>query len=289
MKRSLLIIAISVISLLVFTSCARGGLSEMVPTPAPIPAPPSAPPMEIVPSAPEEVYKEGGAGVLPSTPEERMIVRTGNMSLVVEDVVNARDKIAQLATRLGGWVVSSNIYGEEEELTGWISIRVPDETFDQAFTELRGLAVRVTSESTNSEDVTEEYVDLQSRLRNAEATESEYLALLEKATKVEDALNVYQALTQIRYEIEQIKGRMQYLERTSAMSLISVDLKPVATAKPLVSPTWSAREAAKSAVRGLTAFGQGLATAAIGAGIFSPIWGTIIGVLYWRRRRKRKV
>jgi hypothetical protein len=203
-------------------------------------------------------------------------------------VVDARDSIAQLAARLGGWVVSSQISGEEEEIRGWISIRVPDGTFDQASAELRGLAVRVTSESTSSEDITEEYVDLQSRLKNAEATESQYLALLEKATTVEDALKVYAALTQIRYEIEQIKGRMQYLERTSAMSLISVNLKPVATAKPLVSPTWSAREAFKSAVRGLTAFGQGLGTAAIGAAIFSPIWGTILGVLYWRRRRKRK-
>ena len=286
MKRVLLIIAISVISLLVFTSCARGGVSEVMPG---VPMPPSV--IEAPPPAPSiaPVPEEGKGVVLPSMPEERMIIRTGDMSLVVEDVVDARDKIAQLATRLGGWVVSSSIYGEEEELTGWISIRVPDETFDQAFTELRGLAVRVTSESTSSEDITEEYVDLQSRLKNAEATESEYLVLLEKATKVEDALQVYQALTQIRYEIEQIKGRMQYLERTSAMSLISVNLRPVATAKPLVSPAWSAREAAKSAIRGLTAFGQGLGTAAIGAAIFSPIWGTILGVILWRRRRKRKV
>jgi hypothetical protein len=290
MKR-LLIIAISVISLLVFTSCAGGGVSEVMPgrpepTPTPVPAPT---PVPSAPAVPEEGYYEEGKGVvLPSMPEERMIVRTGDMSLVVEDVVDVRDKIAQLATRLGGWVVGSSIYGEEEELTGWISIRVPDETFDQAFAELRGLAVRVTSESTRSEDITEEYVDLQSRLKNAEATESQYLALLEKAVEVEDALRVYEALTQIRYEIEQIKGRMQYLERTSAMSLISVNLEPVATAKPLVSPRWSAREAFKSAVRGLTAFGQGLATAAIGAAIFSPIWGTILGVILWRRRRKRK-
>ena len=296
MKRLIMIIGLLLaVCLLVFTSCAGGGLTEEMPgTPMP-------PPMITVPSAPEEgyrepemlpmpeeVYKEGGAGVLPSTPEERMIIRTGDMSLVVEDVVDVRDKIAQLATRLGGWVVGSSIYGEEEELTGWISIRVPDETFDQAFAELRGLAVRVTSESTSSEDITEEYVDLQSRLKNAEATESQYLALLEKAITVEDALKVYGALTQIRYEIEQIKGRMQYLERTSAMSLISVNLKPVATAKPLIRPGWSARETFKSAVRGLTTFGQGLGTAAIGAAIFSPIWGTIIGVLYWRRRRKRK-
>ncbi|UCC91030.1 MAG: DUF4349 domain-containing protein, partial [Dehalococcoidia bacterium] len=156
------------------------------------------------------------------------------------------------------------------------------------FAELRALAVRVTSESTSSEDITEEYIDLQSRLKNAEATESQYLALLEKAEEIEDILRIYESLSWIRYEIEQIKGRMQYLERISAMSLISIDLKPAATAAPLVRPGWSASEALKSAIRGLTTFGQGLGTAAIGAAIFSPIWGTILGVLYWRRRRKRK-
>jgi len=290
MKRLILIIGLLLaVCLPVLTSCAGGIPAEEMPG---VPMPPSVietpPPAPSIAPAPEEAYKEGGTVVLPSTPEERMIVRTGDMSMVVEDVVDARDSIARLAARLGGWVVSSQISGEEEEMRGWISIRVPDETFDQALAELRGLAVRVTSESTSSQDITEEYVDLQSRLKNAEATESQYLALLEKAVTVEDSLKVYQALTQIRYEIEQIKGRMQYLERTSAMSLISVNLKPVATAKPLVSPTWSAREAFKSAVRGLTTFGQGLGTAAIGAAIFSPIWGTILGVLYWRRRRKRK-
>jgi len=289
MKRlKLITVAILVICPLVFTSCAGGRVGEVMPSPVPTPAP-MPPPREIVPSVPEEGYTSIPAPTITlPTPEERMIVRTGDMSLIVKDVVKTRDEIAQLAVRLGGWVVSSNIYGEEEEIIGYISIRVPADKFDQTITELRGLAVRVISESTSSEDITEEYVDLQSRLRNAEATETEYLALLEKAVKVEDALKVYEALTQIRYEIEQIKGRMQYLERTTAMGLISVSLEPVATVKPLVSPAWSAREAAKSAIRGLTTFGQGLATAIIGAAIFSPIWGTILGVLLWRRRRKRK-
>jgi hypothetical protein len=290
MKKLLIVVAILVICPLALTACAGGApagvpdMTETAPPPA-IEMPPVAP--SIAPE-PAPSYKEPGAGELPSTAEERMIVRNGDMSLVVEDVIDARDEIAQLAARLGGWVVSSRISGEEEEMRGWISIRVPDETFDQALTEIRGLAVRVTSESTSSQDITEEYVDLQSRLKNAEATESQYLALLEKAVTVEDTLKIYDALTQIRYEIEQIKGRMQYLERISAMSLISIDLEPVATAAPLVRPGWSAREVFKSAVRGLTTFGQGLGTAAIGAAIFSPIWGTIIGVLYWRRRRKRK-
>ena len=172
-------------------------------------------------------------------------------------------------------------------MRGWISIRVPDEEFEQALAELRELAVRVTSESTDSRDVTEEYIDLQSRLKNAEATESQYLALLEKAEDVEDILRIYDSLSRVRSEIEQIKGRMQYLERTSSMSLISVNLKPVATAKPLVRAGWSALEALKAAVRGIIIFGQWLGTIAIWVLILIPIWGAILGIIYWRLRKRK--
>ena len=88
-----------------------------LPATMPAPMPPEALPEE------EWVYKESGAEVLPST-GERMIVRTGDMALVVEDVINAKDEIANLAVELGGYVVSSQISGEEEERWGWISIRV---------------------------------------------------------------------------------------------------------------------------------------------------------------------
>jgi hypothetical protein len=171
-------------------------------------------------------------------------------------------------------------------MRGWVSIRIPSDKFDQALSELRAMAVRVTSESTSTQDITEEYVDLESRLRNAEATESQYLALLGRAEEVEDILKIYESLSQIRYEIEQIKGRMQYLEQISAMSLISINLEP--SLGPLVSPGWSASEALNSAVRGLTSFGQGLGTAFIWIGIFSPIWGTILGITYWRRRKRKQ-
>ena len=137
-------------------------------------------------------------------------------------------------------------------------------------------------------DITEEYVDLNSRLRNAEATEGQYLTLLARAEEVEDILQIYEALSRIRYEIEQIKGRLQYLEQISAMSLISINLEPAISLGPLVPPGWSANETLNSAIRGLTSFGQGLGTAFIWIGIFSPIWGTAIGVSYWRRRHKRK-
>ncbi|MBA7680277.1 hypothetical protein ES703_88591 [subsurface metagenome] len=276
MKR--LIIGLMLMLLLVPVACAR--VQEFIPAeappmPAPMPAPAAYPKGETV------YYEEG-------VTEERMIVRNGEMSLVVEDVVAARDEVAQLALRFNGYVVSSRISGEEQEMRGYISIRVPDDQFEQALAELRELAVRVSSESTSSRDVTEEYIDLEARLKNAEATESQYLTLLEKAREVEDILKIYDSLSRVRNEIEQIKGRMQYLERTSSMSLVSVNLEPETTVKPLARAGWSALEVLKSAVRGIVIFGQWLGTVAIWLLIFSPVWGAIVGIIYWRFWRKKK-
>lgn len=287
MKKLMLIIAaVLVVGLLVPVACSRTvGTLPVEPSvmPAPVPAPALAP----MPSGSreQEAFK---AGAISPTGDERMIVRNGDMSLVVKDVVEARDEIARQAGRLGGFVVSSHISGEEEGMRGNISIRVPDNRFEEALSEFRNLAVRVKSESTSSRDVTEEYIDLNSRLKNAEATESQYLALLERAGEVEDILRIYDSLSRVRREIEQIKGRIQYLERTSSMSLISVHLEPEVSAKPLVSAGWSALEVLKSAGRGIITFGQWLLTAAIWLVIFSPVWGAIIGIIYWRRRKRRK-
>ena len=267
--------------LLVLAACA--GESEPTSESGPSPMPPPSPAM--LPGE-ERAYKDAG---LPSAEEERMIVRTGDISLVVDDVIDARDEITWLAVNLDGWVVSSRITGQEQEMRGWISFRVPDEEFEAALAELRDLAVRVNSESTDSRDVTEEYVDLESRLKNAEATERQYLALLDKADEVEDILKIYDSLSRVRNEIEQIKGRMQYLERITSMSLISVSLEAVGTAKPLVRAGWSALEIVKSAVRGIVTFGQVLGSVVIWFLIFSPVWVAILAIIWWwRRRRKRK-
>ena len=282
--KKLVLITIATLATCLLLATGLNGCGAEAPyevMPAPMPA---RPPQEA--SAPG--IEDYAGAELPLIPEERMIVRNGDISLVVEDVSEAQDEIAGLAVRFGGWVVNSSIHGEEEEMRGWISIRIPSEKFDQTLAELSALAVRVTSESTSTEDITEEYVDLESRLRNAEATESQYLALLNQAEEVEDILKIYDALSRVRYEIEQIQGRMQYLEQISAMSQISVNLVPEVSLGPLVPPGWNASEALNSAIRGLTTFGQGLGTAFIWIGIFSPIWGTALGITYWRRRRRRK-
>jgi hypothetical protein len=154
-----------------------------------------------------------------------MIVRTGNLVLIVNDVPETLQRIVDLANSLNGYVVSSNQYKEGERLVGQITIRVVAERFTEAVRMLRALALEVTSENTTSKDVTEEYADLKARLGNLEAAELQLVRIMEKAEKVEDVLAVQRELTRVRGEIEQTKGRMQFLERTSETSLIQVTLQ----------------------------------------------------------------
>lgn len=191
---------------------AEGTAMPSVPVPAPVPAPAPAP------SPAKTELGQAWAG-------ERMIVRTGDMALVVEDVAKAIEEITRLAGSFKGYVVSSNSWREGERLMGNISIRVADEHFDDAIRALRQMAVKVNSESTSGQDVTEEYVDLSAKLRNLEAAEAQLLQLMEKAGKVSEILEVQRELTETRGEIEQTKGRMQYLEQSASMSLIQVSLE----------------------------------------------------------------
>ncbi len=257
-------------------------------------APASTPPVSPVPMPPDE-------GMTPRSPSydksefipggnetgavtDRKIIKTGYLTLTVNDVAVAMNNATLIAKELGGYVVTSNKYETDDQISGMISIRVPAERFDEAFAKLRQLAIKVPAENTQSQDVTQEYTDLQAQLRNLEATESQLLEFLQKAQNVEETLQVYRELTNIRGQIEQIKGRIQYLEQTSDMALIEVTLQE---AKALTQTGWNGLNTFKSAIRGLTSFGRVLIDIAIWLLIFCWIWIPLL-VLYltkWRKRR----
>ena len=199
----------------------------------------------------------------------------------VEDIAETMDEVAEIAAELDGYVVSSYKHEYERGVSGHIGIRVPVEQFEEALGRLRRLAVAVPYETTTARDVTEEYVDLEAQLHNLQATEAQYLVLLEKAETIEDILKVQKELSNVRGNIEQIEGRVKYLEHTSETSLVEVTLRETAG---LAEP-WSASATFRSAVRGLTAFGRGLATALIWVGIFC--WAWVPPLVIWLRRRRR--
>ena len=249
---------------------------------------PSSPSGVSEPGFDTDVVDSKGDGSLPTVSQEQLIVRNGDIQLVVENVTTAGDEIENLVTGFNGFIVSSRFWNDGHDLMGYYSIRVPDTSFVAAMTALSNLAVEVKSESTDSYDVTQEYIDLDARLGNAEATENQYLVLIEKAISVQDTLQIDESLSRVRAEIEQIKGRMLYLERITSTSLINIYLEPEKSNEPLIIGDWSIGEAFKSVIRGVTTFGQWLVTGLMWLAIFSPVWGGIMAWILVRRRRKQK-
>ena len=169
----------------------------------------------------QEVLRESGAQPAQLVSQQRIIIRTVNMSIVVDEIQAAIDDIARIADEAGGWMVSSD---RSLKHAGSVSVRVPATGLDSVVETLRQLAVDVESEVSSSQDVTDEYYDLQSRLKNQRATEEALIKLLEKAEHVQYALEVQRELTNVQENIERMLGRIKLLEETSAYSLITVHL-----------------------------------------------------------------
>jgi hypothetical protein len=194
---------------------------------------------------------------------ERLIIRNASLNLTVPDTEATLDEINEMVDELGGYVVESNLYQFQEGLRASIRLRVPAESLDVALERIRGLATEVRSESISGQDVTEEYVDLQSRLRHLEATEERLLEFLDEAEDTEAALAVYEQLRQIEGEIEQIKGRIQYLEQSAAMATVSLDITPDELAQPIQIGGWHPEGTLRNAFEALIHVLQFLVDAAI--------------------------
>lgn len=227
----------------------------------------------------------------------RMIVRNATMHIVVADTAKTVDAVTTSVEALGGYVAGSEVWREGELLRARLTVRVPSAKLTPALTAIRSLARRVENETVASEDVTQQYVDLSSQLRNLEATENELRELLvtvrKNARKAADILEVHQQLMTVRGEIETTKGRMQHLSQTSAMSAIALEIVPDAITKPVAEGEWQPVVIVKDASRALLGALRNITAAAIWIVIYIvPICG-IIALAAWalvsiaRRLRRR--
>jgi hypothetical protein len=173
-------------------------------------------------------------------PAERKIIRDATLTLEVEEPTKAAERITSIAESRGGFVVSS----ESRQVSGGrkgksyevftVQFRVPAAQFDAALKDVRATAGEVTSEKVSGKDVTEEYIDLEARLRTQRALEAQLLDIMKTAHEVSDAISVQRELTNVRTEIERVEGRRRFLESQSSLSTISVTLQPPA---PLLATT----------------------------------------------------
>jgi hypothetical protein len=216
--------------------------------------------------------------------QDRKIVRNATLDLNVENVAVAVQQIEDAAGAAGGFVSSSNVFVSNTDETGdsvertqtaSVTIRVPAAAYSSVMIQLRGVAKETVAETSDASEVTEEYTDLQARLRNLGATEARYLELLTRAVTIDEILTVQDRLNTVRLEIEQVTGRINVLNSLTDFATVTVGLSlPPAVAEAggdnqnWVEEAWNASwETSQDA---LVVFG----TVAIVSGVFVA-WMTI--------------
>jgi hypothetical protein len=245
--------------------------------PAASEAPASVPFRAVVPGM-EESAGEGArsldtantgysAGTSPTV--ERMVIKDVQISLAVDDPEGSAGRIQAMAEAMGGYVVSLNMYqttldNGAKVPQGSITVRVPAEKLTEALDKIKSESKQpILNENINSQDVTAEYTDLSSRLRNLEAAEAQLQEIMDAATKTEDVLAVYSQLVSTREQIELIKGQMQYYEQAAALSSVAVELYTNEAVQPLSIGSWQPKGVAKDAIQTLINTLKGLANVAI--------------------------
>lgn len=176
-----------------------------------------------------------GAGLV-----DRKIIRKATVEITVDDVLAAVKQVEDATLAAGGFVSSSTVNVQDlprregshpddtapKRQTATVTVRVPAESFASVMNQIRGIAKEVTGESSNASEVTEEYTDLQARLRNLQSIEQQYLQLLGRAEAISDILMVQDRLNSVRAEIEQVQGRIDLLDNLTDMATITVNISP---------------------------------------------------------------
>jgi len=239
----------------------------------------------------------GGAS-LPSyeqTATDRLIIRTANLTVRVEDTAKTMDALTALVGQYQGYVADSNRWYSADQLYASATLRVPAESLDAFLAEVRSLAIKVESENITGNDVTEEYADIEAQLVNLRATEVELRELLtevrENRGSAEEILAVYRELSNVRGQIESLQGRQKYLSQMAAMSTVNIQVQPEVAPRAVVRERWNPLVTISNAASTLVEALKGLASVLIYVVILSPILLIPLGVVWlivWLIRRGRK-
>jgi len=227
--------------------------------------------------------------------EDRKLVRTDSLGLIVKTPAETAEKIVQIAQRAGGFLVTSNVNGGADATSALLSIRVPAEKFGEVRAQIRKLGLRVESESIDAQDVTKQYVDQEARVRNLRAQEQQYFGILRKAATVKDTLEVSDKLNEVRGAIEERQAEFEALSKQVETVAINITLRAEADAQ-VFGLNWRPLYQLKIAAReGLDGFGEYAASMTafvfylptILLWLFTILAGAAMGwrILKWAARR----
>jgi len=217
----------------------------------------------------------------------RALILTASISMRAQDPWGAADRAQAVATSLGGEVMSMSQSGKGDDRSASLVLRVPAERFNDALRQLRALSdVEVLSSSVDSKDVTEQFVDLEARLRAKQAEEQRYLALLARAERIEDILRIDQSLAQVRTQIEQLTGQVNSIKTRTTFSTISISVTPLGVL-PSDPKVYDPTRTVERAIAALGVMLRVVADLAIWMLVFGWIPLLILGVAFGLQRTRR--
>jgi hypothetical protein len=217
------------------------------------------------------------------TPADKKIIKNGNLNLKIDNADKAAEKISEIAKSYGGEVFSSSFYQSKNNVkNGTVTVKVPVANFEKAFAEIKKVASLVIRESTSGQDVTEQYIDLKAQLKNRQAEELSFVKILNQAQKIDDVLAVTRELARVRGSIEQLEGRIKYLESQTDMSTISINLTEDESITVVDSwrPLQVVKESFNALLKGLQGFVNFLIRLLIVVIPILAIWAIIIWIMY---------
>lgn len=230
---------------------------------------------------------QAGAPATQTVPQTPIMIKTANISIEVGkgEFEKKFEQAALVAVQVGGYVTMSETTRQKGELSsGTVTLRVPADKFDEAIKRVKKLG-KVEKASTGGEDVSEEYVDLQSRLKNYKAQEDALILLMAKAQSVQDTLAVQQQLTSVQEQIEIITGRLNYLQNRADYSTINVTVEEPGAIVP-ATDEWGFITALRTAAR---AFLWTINAIIVILGAIAPVLIIIAGLYFlirWLIRRR---
>lgn len=189
---------------------------------------------------------------------DKKIIKTAYINIEVENIAASRKLIDTAIKSFDGYVISENTQNTESQLTSSLNIKVPAPQFDRMLAKLANLAMRVDYQNIETQDVTAEYIDVETRLSNSQKVEQTYIKLLQRANSIEDILKIEQKLGEIRTEIESTQGRLKYLNNQVSYSTINLSVYQKLEYKFIAEKLPSFWERLKSSIisgwRGIVAF-----------------------------------
>jgi hypothetical protein len=231
--------------------------------------------------------------------QERIVIKNASLRIVVANTGEALNNISKLAQEMGGWVVTSNTFQSGSVAgtaitQGSITIRVDAVRFNDALQRIKAAALSIENETVSGQDVTQDYVDLQSRVANLESAEAQLRKIMDSASQTSDVLSVYRELVSVRGEIEVARGRMQYFKEAAAFSSIEVALSTKPEEKVIEVAGWRPLETAQKALTSLMGAVQGIIDILIWLVVYVLPLVIVFGVPSWliyrainRRARRR--